>query len=114
MAAGLLRDAVPPLDERAHEAAVAAFLAKAPKRARERAERRHRVLTDKSQRQILRHESSWGVDVIDELVIATDAAQVTFLTPAGGKAGGLHRTPGAMTGARHVFTSEIDESGQPT
>ncbi len=67
------RDAVPPLDERAHEAAVAAFLKSTPKCERERAHRRHPILTERGLKQIWKHESSWAGDVLDEVLVAAES-----------------------------------------
>jgi hypothetical protein len=108
VAAVLLRDAVPPLDERAHEAAVAAFLKSTLKRERERASRRHPVLSDYDIMQIVRRESCWAGDVLDELLVDCDPGTMQRLEFRGC----LPRTPTALNLGGRVFTDEIGEEAR--
>jgi len=106
--AAVFADAVPPLDERAHEAAVAAFLSKQPKRLLERVARRHPLPNERRQKQTQKFETSWPGDVLDELLVVAEGYVGTLSALPPFTWSPARRTPGGLSIGGRRLTSEIE------
>jgi hypothetical protein len=83
-----------------------------PKRRLERAEARHAVLTDRQVRQIVKRESSWAGDVLDELLVVNASNDKIGLAPPDYVSGRVRQTLPALNLGDRVFTDEVGEEAR--